>query len=77
MKITCKNCKSEIDVKFFFDNIKISQEQYQPGSHIDYHARARGTAICYKCGSSITEHFNTILHDRDIIKMATQQENIY
>lgn len=76
MRIVCKNCKSEIDVKFFFDDVKIIGEQYQPGAHIDYHAQAKGTAICYRCGSSITEYFDTTLHDRDIIKMATQEEYI-
>lgn len=75
MRYTCKNCNSEIDIKFFFDDVRITNHQYIPGGHIDYIAHAKGTAICYQCGTQLKESFDTILHERDIIKLAIQEEN--
>ena len=74
MRITCQNCKEEVDVAMYFYNQLIATEEIFLTQTREYEARVRGKAICPCCGSEINETFSSIIPYSKIIELATGKE---
>ena len=68
---TCKHCKQEIDVFFYFNNPRITTETNAQAMVQCYTAITNAKTICSECGIAIEEVFKKTIAPSDIIKLAT------
>lgn len=76
MKVTCNNCKQEVEVPMYFYNERITITSYLQFDTEEYKAFIDGKAICPLCGSAIYEIFHSRISKEDIIWIATKGKGI-
>ena len=74
MKLTCKNCKEEVDVSMYFYDSQIINQTYFLSNTVEYTAVTRGKAICPLCGHEMHEYFKSAISPREIIELAVGKE---
>ena len=74
LKITCDACKETVVVNMYTSHPAINF--YRDGIHdrLSYSAKAKGHAICPKCGAEIVKHFESEITASDIIDLALRRE---
>jgi hypothetical protein len=70
--ITCKHCKQEVDVCFYFSNPRITTETDASAMVQCYTAIATAKTLCPLCGTAIEEVFQKTIAPGDIIKLAVR-----
>lgn len=70
--ITCKHCKQEVDVCFYFSNPRIITETDASAMVQCYTAIATAKTLCPSCGTVIEEVFQKTIAPGDIIKLAVR-----
>lgn len=71
MKVTCNNCKNEVEVSMYFNNARIITRHATLYLEEDYIASIDGKAICPICGNHIGEIFHRRITDDDILWLTT------
>ena len=71
MRITCNNCKQEVEVPMYFYNERITTTSYHQFGTNEYKAFIDGEAICPLCGDTIHEIFYSTISKKDIIWITT------
>ena len=72
--ITCKHCKQEINVFFYFNSPRITTETNAVSMSQYYTAITNARTVCPLCGRLIEEVFQKTLTPGDIIELACQKE---
>ena len=76
MKVTCNNCKQEVEVPMYFYNERITTTSYLQFNTEEYKAFIDGKAICPLCGNTMHEIFHSIISKEDIIWLTTNGRGI-
>lgn len=71
MKLTCENCKCDVEVSMYFNNARITTRHATLDFEEDYTAFIDGKAICPACGHYITKIFHCRITDDDILWLTT------
>lgn len=71
MKVTCENCKNDVEVSMYFNNARITTQKYMLNFKEFYTAIIDGKAICPLCGNHISEIFHKQITDDDILWLTT------
>ena len=72
MKVTCDNCKNEIDVSsMYFNNERITTRYAIMEFEEDYIASVNGKTICPLCGKSLNKIFHRKITNDDILLLVT------
>jgi hypothetical protein len=73
IEVTCKKCKQEVVVPFYFYDVRILTEDNPTTMVRTYTASACGKAICPLCGNDLREWFSCPISQDDIIELATKR----
>ena len=74
LKIDCDICHEEVIVNMHISNPAISFQNDGFNNKISYIARAKGRAICPKCGVEIVKQFKSEIDPSDVIDLALRRE---
>ena len=74
LRITCDTCKEEVTVNMRLSNPTINFQRDGFNDRIMYVARAKGRAICPKCGAEIEKRFESEIYPSDVIDLALRRE---
>ena len=74
LKITCDTCGETAVVNMHISHPTINF--YRDGFHdrLSYSAKAKGRAICPKCGAEIVKYFESEITASDVIDLALRRE---
>ena len=72
--IKCDACKEEVTVNMHLSNSAINFQRDGFNDRIMYTARAKGRAICPKCGAEIIKRFESEIYPSDVIELALRRE---
>lgn len=75
LKIDCDICHEEVTVNMHITNPTIHFQRDGFNDRICYTARAKGRAICPKCGAEIVKWFESEIYPSDIIDLALRREH--
>lgn len=74
LKINCDVCHEEVTVNMHISNPAITFQRDGLNDGICYTARAKGRAICPKCGTEIIKQFESEVSPSDVIDLALRRE---
>ena len=74
LKITCDTCKETVVVNMYTSHPTINFCKDVFNLNLVYSAKAKGRAICPKCGAEIVKHFESEITASDIIDLALRRE---
>jgi endogenous inhibitor of DNA gyrase (YacG/DUF329 family) len=75
LKINCDMCHEEVTVNMHISNPAIHFQRDGFNDRICYTARAKGRAICPRCGAEITKQFESEIFPSDVIELALRREH--
>ena len=73
--IECDNCKEEVTVNMHISNPIINFQKDGFKNIVCYIAKAKGRAICPKCGAEIEKYFESEIYPSDVINLALRREH--
>jgi hypothetical protein len=68
-------CHEEVTVNMHISNPAIHFQRDGFNDRICYTARAKGRAICPRCGAEITKQFESEIFPSDVIELALRREH--
>ena len=74
LQINCDVCREEVIVNMHISNSGIVFHRDGFDDKISYIARAKGRAICPKCGREIIKYFESEIYSSDVIDLALRKE---
>jgi hypothetical protein len=74
LKITCDTCRETVVVNMYTSHPAINFCKDAFNLKLAYSAKAKGRAICPKCGAEIVKHFESEITPSDIIDLALRRE---
>lgn len=74
LRITCEACQTEVMVNMHISNPAINFQRDGFHNKISYTARAKGRAVCPKCGEIIEKQFESEIYPSDVIDLALRRE---
>ena len=74
LKINCDICNEEVTVNMHISNPVINFQREGFNDRICYIAKAKGRAICPKCGAEIIKQFESEIYLSDVIDLALRRE---
>lgn len=74
LKITCDTCKETAVVNMHISHPTINFYKDGFNDRLSYSAKAKGRAICPKCGAEIIKHFESEITASDVIDLALRRE---
>ena len=75
LKIDCDVCHEEVTVNMHISNPAIHFQRDGFNDRNCYTARAKGRAICPRCGAEITKQFESEIFPSDVIELALRREH--
>lgn len=75
LKIDCDVCHEEVTVNMHISNPVINFQRDGFNDRICYIAKAKGRAICPKCGAEIIKQFESEIYPSDVIDLALRREH--
>jgi hypothetical protein len=75
LKIDCDVCHAEVTVNMHISDPTINFQRDGFNDRICYIAKAKGRAICPKCGVEITKQFESEIYPSDVIDLALRREH--
>ena len=74
LKITCDTCRETAVVNMHISHPTINFSRDDFNDRLSYSAKAKGRAICPKCGAEIIKHFESEITASDVIDLALRRE---
>ena len=74
IKLDCEKCHENIAVNLYLSGPEIKVHEEPTKLIRTYTARARGRALCPRCGVTIDKIFSTRVYDSDILDLALRKE---
>ena len=75
LKIDCDVCHEEVTVNMHISNPVINFQRDGFNDRICYIAKAKGRAICPKCGAEIIKQFESEIYPSDVVDLALRREH--
>lgn len=75
LKIDCDVCHAEVAVNMHISNPAINFQRDGFNDRICYIAKAKGRAICPKCGAEIIKQFESEIYPSDVVDLALRREH--
>ena len=75
LKINCDVCHERVIVNMYISDPVINFQRDAFNNKVSFTAKAKGCAICPKCGAEIIKQFESEIYPSDVIDLALRREH--